>query len=405
MATLKTTFGGDRGELFLLALKTGFLTLITAGMYRFWATTRLRRWYWSAVRPGGAPLEYTGTGIEKLTGFLFAIILLAVVLTLANIAGIMGAIGLSGDLPHAYYGALAVLPMVMVPMWFFARYRARRYILSRTRWRAIRFGMSRGALGYAWRATLYTALTWATFGLLWPLMTFRLEKYLTDRTWYGTARFTQHGSAGRLYGPLLPFLFSLWGSFALIGYFSYANAGNAGAIFGRVYEAWALIAGLVAFIFSILFAVYYRVASVRVLAALKTMGDGVELDLYPRTRRVVRIYFFGWWKTYLAAGFASNVVFGAVLGVVWLTGNFRPEMVQDPPIGLAATIAVLTYLLVMLMVSTFRQTFITYPLVQHISETLELREAELLGTVRQRDADRRSDAGGFADALNAGAAF
>ncbi|MEM8592624.1 MAG: DUF898 family protein, partial [Pseudomonadota bacterium] len=46
---------GRRRRLFGLALWTGFLTVLTLGLYRFWARTRLRRWYWSAIRPGGFP--------------------------------------------------------------------------------------------------------------------------------------------------------------------------------------------------------------------------------------------------------------------------------------------------------------------------------------------------------------
>ncbi|MBF9034908.1 DUF898 family protein [Rhodobacterales bacterium HKCCE2091] len=406
MAILRTAFSGDRGDLFLLALKTSALTLVTFGLYRFWAKTRLRRWYWSSVRPGGTPLEYTGTPWEKLTGFLFAIVLLAIVLTLANLVGILTVIDLMETMPEAYMGALVSLPAVIFPLWFFARYRARRYILSRTRWRGIRFGMEPAAWGYAWRACMYWVLNICTLGLTWPLLTFQLEKYLTDRTWFGNARFTQHGSFLRLYGPLLPFLFCVWGGIALWGYFIYANGGGEAAFNAfQLNEVWALIGGLVTIPLAALFGIYYRVASIRVMADLKTLGDGIEFDLYPRTRKILKIYFFGWWKTYIAAGFVSNVVFGAVLGVLWLTGNFTPDMAVNPPINVAIAIGVLTYLMLMLMAQTFRQTFITYPLVEHIAQSAEIHQPAFLGSIRQRDEDSRGDAGGFADALDAGAAF
>jgi hypothetical protein len=32
--------------------------------------TRLRRWYWSSIRPDGLPLEYFGDPLEKLLGIL-----------------------------------------------------------------------------------------------------------------------------------------------------------------------------------------------------------------------------------------------------------------------------------------------------------------------------------------------
>ena len=47
--------------------------------------TRLRRWYWSAIRPGGHPLEYVGDPIEKLLGFLFAVVVLAFYIGIVNL--------------------------------------------------------------------------------------------------------------------------------------------------------------------------------------------------------------------------------------------------------------------------------------------------------------------------------
>jgi Bacterial protein of unknown function (DUF898) len=43
--------------------------LITLGIYRFWATTRVRRWFWSKVTIDGERLEYSGTGFELLILF------------------------------------------------------------------------------------------------------------------------------------------------------------------------------------------------------------------------------------------------------------------------------------------------------------------------------------------------
>lgn len=52
---LTTEFVGKRGRLVRLELKTSLWTVLTLGFYRFWMKTRLRRWYWSAIRLGGMP--------------------------------------------------------------------------------------------------------------------------------------------------------------------------------------------------------------------------------------------------------------------------------------------------------------------------------------------------------------
>ena len=162
MSALKTEFTGEKGDLFALALRTGLLTVVTLGIYRFWQKTRLRRWYWSSVRPGGMPFEYTGTPQEKLMGFLVAVIVLAGYLALVNIAGMFVAVRLSTSAPDIVMVAAACAPIALVPVVFVARYRARRDILSRTSWLGVRFGMDAGAWGYAWRACLYWLLTLLT---------------------------------------------------------------------------------------------------------------------------------------------------------------------------------------------------------------------------------------------------
>ena len=82
---MSVQFVGRRGALFWLAFKTGFLTIMTLGFYRFWMKTRLRRWYWSAIRPGGHPMEYVGDPIEKLLGFFIAVVILTFYIGIINL--------------------------------------------------------------------------------------------------------------------------------------------------------------------------------------------------------------------------------------------------------------------------------------------------------------------------------
>ncbi|HUV32773.1 MAG TPA: DUF898 family protein, partial [Devosiaceae bacterium] len=83
---ISPTFSTQGPSLFWLSLKTAVLTVMTVGFFRFWMTTMLRRHYWNSIRIHGDPLEYTGTGLEKILGFLVALIILAVYLGLVNVA-------------------------------------------------------------------------------------------------------------------------------------------------------------------------------------------------------------------------------------------------------------------------------------------------------------------------------
>ena len=415
MAILKTEFRGDRGALFLMALRLGFLTFVTAGFYRFWARTRLRRWYWSGVRIGGSPMEYSGTALEKITGFFFALLLLAVFLTAANLIGITIALQFIETYPEAIDYAPAVSLLLLFPLFNFARYRARKYMLSRTSWRGIRFNMDRGAWGYAARASIYGLLTLLTAGLFLPVRTFLLEKYLTDRTWYGNARFTQMGNPLRLIGPAFPLLFCIWGGAGLV-FLIYSQEMITIRMIGavpapRFHEHGGFLAGaaLACIPLAMLFAVYYRVASMRVLHALKELGDGIEFDIWPRTRTMIGIFYWGGVKTNFASSFVSGAFYGLVWGLIWILGIADATTIQawmiTPPIGVVIALGVGTVFTYTTLLDVFKHTFITFPMVKHISETVEIHQPELLGRIRPRHADGRSDAGGFAEALDAGAAF
>lgn len=393
MSDLKTDFAGDRGDLFSLALRTGVLTVLTLGLYRFWQTTRLRRWYWSAVRPGGVALEYTGTPHEKLMGFLVAVLVLAAYLTLVNLAVMFVAIRLSAGVPDLMTYAVGAAPVALLPIIFFARYRARRYVLSRSTWLGIRFGMDPGAWGYAWRACMYWLLTVVSLGLFWPLKTFQLEKYLTDRSWYGNARFIQLGSGLTLYPLALPFFLGLWGSIAVLVQTGLSGEGT---------WAWYLFLTVP---LALLGGVYFRVASVRAMAGLKELGDGMEFDLAPRTRVLLRIHILGNLLSGVLVSFVSPVILGLVVGALYFTGQVSSDTIFNPPPNLAAVVAVLTWLTVFVLFGVFRQVFVVFPTVRHIAETLVVGEPSLLQGIRQRSRDAGRDAGGFSEALDVGAAF
>jgi hypothetical protein len=162
--------------------------------------TRLRRYYWSSVRPGGHPLEYVGDPMEKLLGFLIAVVALAFYIGIVNLILMYLSFALfQGDVT-----AYALSFAGVIPIWFYAMYRARRYVLARTRWRGIRFGVEPGAWGYAGRALLHWGITILSLGLLWPRMTFMLEKYKIDRTFLGNQRLEQGGRWQMLYRPFVP---------------------------------------------------------------------------------------------------------------------------------------------------------------------------------------------------------
>ena len=155
---MEVWFVGNRSALFWLALKSGFWTVLTLGFYRFWMKTRLRRWYWSSIRPGGHPLEYVGDPLEKLLGFFIAVVILTFYIGIVNLLLMFVSFSFFQSSFIGYFASF----LGVIPVWFYAQYRARRYVLGRTRWRGVRFGLEPGAWGYAWRALVHWLITICT---------------------------------------------------------------------------------------------------------------------------------------------------------------------------------------------------------------------------------------------------
>jgi len=113
----------------------------------------VRRYLWTNTEIAGETLEYTGTPLELLVGFLVAVAILIPVYAGFFIAALdMGTIGkMSGLLAFAGLGLLGQ----------YAVYRARRYRLTRTIFRGLRFHQD----GSAWRYALRASLWWILSGL------------------------------------------------------------------------------------------------------------------------------------------------------------------------------------------------------------------------------------------------
>src|SRR6266700_5980742 len=180
------SFSGDRGEFFRLVRRGAALELVTVGFYRFWLATDIRRHLWSHTALDGDAFEYTGRGKELLIGFLFALAILVPIYLAYFLVG----------LEAEHLKAFASVPLVAFFYVFgqFAIYRARRYRLTRTVWRGVRFWMDGSGWAYAWRAVLWTLLVALTLGAALPWREAALERYKMRHSHYGDL---QGGFEGR----------------------------------------------------------------------------------------------------------------------------------------------------------------------------------------------------------------
>lgn len=395
------TYSGNGAALFWLAFRTGMLTLITLGIYRFWAKTRVRRYIWSSASLNQSRFEYTGTGLEKFLGFLMAVVFLAVYLGVIQIALTYFGLALfsepstSGQ-SFAQIASFGISGFAVVPFVYFAIYRARRYKLARTRWRGIRFGMEKAAWGYVARAIPLTLLSLVTLGLMLPLQTFRLERYMTNRMWFGDAQFDQQGKWTDLYGAL---------RHAAIGA-AITALGLGLAIYGSVSEnpigLFSILLLPLGAVWLAIGTIYYRVHSFAYLTRNKMLDGRVAFHSAPRTKTVISAYLLGSLVIAAVASVALGVMAAAMaLVMAGMTSMMNDESAMALYI-LPALFFGLTYLLVFVGAEAAKLALITQPILKHYVETLTVINLSGLDAVHQRQADAGADAEGFADALDIG---
>ena len=182
-------FLGDEGAYWRLRIKGAALVVVTLGIYRFWLATDVRRFLWSNTEISGDTLEYNGLATELLVGFLFAVAILVPLYMVFTL------VALELDLV-AVTPALIGFALLLL-LGEYALYRARRYRLTRTVFRGLRFDQH----GSPWRYALYALLCWGivivTLGLAYPWTSAFIERFKMRNTSYGDlqGRFEGRGLA------------------------------------------------------------------------------------------------------------------------------------------------------------------------------------------------------------------
>jgi uncharacterized membrane protein YjgN (DUF898 family) len=202
-------WSGKGFELLKIVLVNVLLRVITLGIYHFWAKTRTRNYVWSHVGYNGDRFEYTGDGKDLFIGFLKALLATAIV------AGITFGINWGLQFPSVTIITNLIFFVFVYFLVGVGMYGARRYLLSHTRWRSIRFGLAGSTIEYGWRFLLHSILLVPTFFLYYPFMQNYLRTYTINHTWFGTEKFSYEGSAWDYFGTfflcilLFPFTVSL----------------------------------------------------------------------------------------------------------------------------------------------------------------------------------------------------
>jgi uncharacterized membrane protein YjgN (DUF898 family) len=403
----RARFLGDERTFWRLLTRGAFLLLVTLGIYRFWLATDVRRFLWSNTEIAGDGLEYIGTARELLLGFLIAIALLVPL----NVVFFLSAFG-SGWLSQMS-GLLALVVLALLGQ--YAVYRARRYRLTRTVYRGIRFHQTGSAFRYAICAIFWWGMIAVTLGLAYPWAQASLERFKLRNTWYGDLQGQFVGSGTRLFfrGVLLwivvvvPLLFGLMLALGAVDWTALSEAMKRGgddvmsrlegaglapaAVIAVLSVGWSVLA--LALLYPVFQAMVLRwwISGLRFgeLSVLSNLGTGAVYAIYLR---------FMWIALVAGIVFAICAVIAVAIAgglTLWLGKGVLTEL-------LSTALLIGSYVVVALAYSTIYQATVRLRLWKAAFESMELTGLDVLDRVNAAGAAGSAVGEGLADALNVG---
>lgn len=217
------TYAGLDGPFLKIHVVNLLLSLVTLGLYRFWARTRERRYVWASMSLMGDRFEYTGTGKELFVGFLKAMAVFAAIFALFFAAGLLASTLADSSDEDLIYQIMFSAPIygLMFYLFNFGSFSAVRYRMSRTVWRGIRFEQRGSAFAYANKAFLGFIIVVFTLGFYYPAYAMNLMRYRLNNLRFGTLEFRFDGVGRGLMRPFtMVFLLSIAGLGTLLALFS-----------------------------------------------------------------------------------------------------------------------------------------------------------------------------------------
>lgn len=204
-STHKLSYHATGGSFFALGLKNALLTMITLGIYSSWARNNVRAFHYSHTELGDERFAYHGTGGELFSGALKAGLVLFVLAMLYGggtilVGRYMNVEVLPPNIQIAFTLALyAVIGLLVVV----AINGARRYRLSRSSWRGIRFSFHGQTNDYLALMVKGFLLSVVTLGFYRPIFQSQARAFMVNNARFGSEPFEYDGDGRELFGDYL----------------------------------------------------------------------------------------------------------------------------------------------------------------------------------------------------------
>jgi uncharacterized membrane protein YjgN (DUF898 family) len=203
---MRTTIGklryhGEGWALFGLVIVNTLFTVITLGIYSFWAKNKVREYHYRHTEFDNDPFAYHGTGRELFIGALKASGILVILSLGFAVAREMSRRGTMT--PAARLAIVAALYLAILLLTIVAVNGARRYRSSRSSWRGIRFSFHGRWHQFLSLIIGGTLLSVVTLGFSTPWFQSQRRAFLVRNSRFGSEPFVYDGKGSALLGDYL----------------------------------------------------------------------------------------------------------------------------------------------------------------------------------------------------------
>ncbi|NKK63989.1 DUF898 family protein [Rhizobium leguminosarum bv. viciae] len=235
----RARFTGTASEYFGIWIVNVLLTILTLGIYSAWAKVRRNRYFYGNTVLLGRSFEYHATGMQILIGRLIVVAFVIV----ANILAVI----------HPLFSLVTTVLILIALPWLIVR--GLRFNARVTSYRNVRFDFAGTAGGAFVSVILGSLVAVVSLGLLAPLASRWLNRYVFNNLRYGNRPFHTDPRIGALYGALVvPALMVVLGAVlvftlgsTMIGWLQAYNAGAVRSDLGDALTAFGLYAILFSF--------------------------------------------------------------------------------------------------------------------------------------------------------------
>jgi len=196
----KISFSGEGGDLFIITLKNILLSILTLGIYSFWAKVNSLKFFYQNTKVYKESFDYHGTGKESFIGFLKGMLIVGGIVVLFAgfhflLKNLLGEIGSGIAVVMLYLGIIGVQPMLILGKM--------RYHYGRTSWSNIRFSFKANTKEFTILFFKGIFLTVVTLGLYMPWFMVAQERFMSKKIKIGNKNFKYNGVGGEYFKILI----------------------------------------------------------------------------------------------------------------------------------------------------------------------------------------------------------